>query len=149
MSSVSASRSLLRFPAGLALRRAAQALALLAVAGGALLSARPAAAQNVQWSIGIHLPPVGAVITNPPVVYAPPPRVVYAPPPRVVYAPPPTIYYPPAPVVYRAPPRIVYGYPVYGDGYRHGDDRGKGRGRWKDRDRNGVPDRWERDRRDD
>lgn len=137
-----------RFSASASSRRGLQALAAVLVAAAALAVARPAAAQNVQWSIGINLPPVGAVITSPPVygpppvIYAPPPRVIYAPPPRVVYSPPPTIYYPPAPVVYQPPPRVIHGYPVYGDGYGHGH----GHGRWKDRDRDGIPDRWERRR---
>ena len=149
------SASVARILRAVSSRRAVQALSALVLASAALLAVRPAAAQNVQWSIGINLPPVGAVITSPqvfgppPVIYAPPPRVVYAPPPRAVYVPPPTIYYPPAQVVYQAPPRVVYGYPVYEDGYRGGYDHGKGRGRWKDKDRDGIPDRWERHRRGD
>lgn len=108
----------------------------------ALLAAGTARASDVHWSIGISLPPVGTVISNAP-VYAPPP-VVYAPAP-VVYAPPPVVYQPaprvvyPAPVVVSRPVPVVYGQPYYG--HRHG---------WGDRDRDGIPNRYDRrdDRRD-
>jgi hypothetical protein len=101
-----------------------------------LLAAGTARAGDVHWSIGINLPPVGTVISNAP-VYAPPP-VVYAPPP-VVYAPPPVVYQPaprvvyPAPVVVSRPVPIVYGQPYYG--HRHG---------WGDKDRDGIPNRYDR-----
>ena len=110
-----------------------------------LLAAGTARAGDVQWSIGINLPPIGTVISNAP-VYAPVP--VYAParvsaPPPVFYAPPPVIYEPP-PVVYRPAPRVVYPAPVvvgrpvpivYGPAYGSG---------WGDRDRDGIPNRYDR-----
>ena len=110
-------------------------IAALATAAG-LLAAGTARAGDVHWSIGINLPPVGTVISNAP-VYAPPP-VVYAPPP-VVYAPPPVVYQPaprvvyPAPVVVSRPVPIAYGEPYHA--YRHG---------WGDRDRDGIPNRYDR-----
>jgi|RhisoiCoNPM_1038542.scaffolds.fasta_scaffold03902_2 hypothetical protein len=127
------------------------AIAALGLAGVAATGA--AHAGNVAWSVGINLPPlvisggnVGAyypapVYYPPPVVYAPPP-VVYAPPPRVVYAPPPVIYRPAPPVVYRPAP-VRYD-PQHG--YWR-DSRWQGRGdsdRWRDRDRDGVPNKWDR-----
>jgi hypothetical protein len=127
-----------------------------------LLSAGAAHAGNVYWSIGISAPPVGTVISNAPyygpapVVYAPPP-VVYAPAP--VYAPPPVVYRPVPRVVYQAP--VMVGRPVpigyhpgWGDRDRDGVpnryDRHDNRG-WHDRDRDGIPDRHDRhdNRRDD
>jgi hypothetical protein len=118
-----------------------------ALAAAALLGAGAAHAGNVQWSIGINLPPVATVITGGP-VYLPPPPVVYAPPP-VVYTPPPRVVYAPAPVVVHPVPRVVYSQPrvvvqpvpvVYGWEHRHGR-------KWKhdDHDRR---DGWRDDRRD-
>jgi hypothetical protein len=99
-----------------------------AIAMGSLLAAPAAEAHgSVQWSIGIQLPPVGAVVTSRPYI-PPPPAVIYAPPPAVVYAP----AYP----VYLPPPRVVVA-PAYGWAPPPGR-------RWKDRDRDGIPDRWER-----
>ncbi len=112
-----------------------------------LLGAGAAHAGNVYWSVGISAPPIGTVISNappvvygpPPVVYAPPP-VVYAPPPPVIYAPAPVVYAPP-PVVYRPVPRVVYPAPVIVHprpvpiGYYGG---------WGDRDRDGIPNRYDR-----
>lgn len=107
-------------------------------AAASLFAAGAAQAGNVYWSIGISAPPVGTVISNAPPVYAPPvyaPPVVYAPPP-VIYAPPPVVYAPApvvyAPPVYRPVPRVVYPAPV--GYYRHG---------WHDRDRDGIPDRYD------
>jgi len=107
------------------------AAASLAMATGA------AQAGNVQWSIGVNLPPVGAVVSNAPAYYepapvyyqpapvyvAPPPPVVYVPQPRVIYRPAPV--YVPAPVVYRTAP-VVYtnGY-YYGQRHHHGDWQGR------------------------
>lgn len=54
-------------------------------------------ADQVDWSVGINAPGVGAIVSNgpvyvqPPVVYAPPPRVVHQP-PRVVYQNPVVVY---------------------------------------------------------
>jgi hypothetical protein len=123
--------------------RKSLAIAALGLAGVAATGA--AHAGGVSWSVGIHLPPLvisgGNVGFYPAPVYYPPP-VVYAPPPRVVYAPPPVIYRPAPPVVYRpAPVR-------YDPQYRYGHDgRWNGRGdsdRWRDRDRDGVPNKWDR-----
>lgn len=102
---------------------------------GAAIVASPAAHAHgsVQWSIGINLPPVGAVVSSRP-VYGPPPAVIYAPPPAVVYAPVYSAY--PAYPVYAPPPRVVFA-PV------HGWAPPPGR-HWRDRDRDGIPDRWER-----
>lgn len=131
--------------------RKSLAIAALGLAGVAATGA--AHAGNVSWSVGINLPPlvisggnVGAYYPAPayyppPVVYAPPP-VVYAPPPRVVYAPPPVVYRPAPPVVYRPAP-VRYD-PQHG--YWR-DSRWQGRGdsdRWRDRDRDGVPNKWDR-----
>lgn len=99
-----------------------RSLILGLAAGAALLAAGAAHAGNVQWSIGINLPPVGTVISSGPAYYPEPvyyqePRY-YAPPP-VVYRAPPVVYSPP--VVYRPPvvvyrdTRPVYGAPVYVD----------------------------------
>ena len=72
---------------------------ILALAATALvLCAGAARAGNVQWSIGVNLPPVATVISNGP-VWAPAP----------VYYPAPVAYAPP--VVYEAPAVV---YPVYG-----------------------------------
>jgi hypothetical protein len=71
---------------------------LALVATATLLCAGAARAGNVQWSIGVNLPPVATVISNGP-VWAPAP----------VYYPAPVTYAPP--VVYEAPAVV---YPVYG-----------------------------------
>jgi len=114
-------------------------IAALATAA-TMLSAGAAHANNVQWSIGINLPPVGTVISNGP-VYAPAP--IYAPAPvyypAPVYEPAPVVYGPPQ-VIYRPVPRVVYPSPVIIGrpvpvGYGHG---------WGDRDHDGVPNRWDR-----
>jgi hypothetical protein len=96
-------------------------LIIALAAAGTLLCAGAAHAGNVQWSIGVNLPPVATVISNGP-VWAPAP--VYYPAP-VAYAPPivyeaPTVVYPaygtrlPRPIVYG--PRIVE-RPYYGTRY--------------------------------
>ena len=114
-------------------------IAALATTATLLAAGAAHAGSNVYWSIGISAPAVGTVISNAPIY--PQPQVVYAPPP-VVYAPPPVVYAPP-PVVYRPAPRVVYQQPVvvsrpvpivYG-----GWDRG-----YRDRDHDGVPNRWDR-----
>jgi hypothetical protein len=85
-------------------------------AAGTLLCAGAAQAHNVQWSIGVALPPVGAVVSSGPAYvaapyYAPAPvyaqAPVYAPAPVYVDAPP--VYVAP-PVVYRPVVRPWYGY---------------------------------------
>jgi hypothetical protein len=90
---------------------------LIALAtAGTLMTAGTAHAGNVQWSIGVALPPVATIISSGP-AYAPAPY--YAPAPvyaqAPVYAPAP-VYVEPAPVYY-APPPVVY-RPWYGHGHR-------------------------------
>lgn len=114
-------------------RRVLPALLLGVAAMGAATSAW--AHGGVHWSIGIQLPPVGAVVTGgPPVpvypVYGPPP-VVYLPPPRVVHVPPPVIH---------APPQVIYAPPGWGWGGRPHHRPGRKEHGWRDRDRDGVPD---------
>ena len=103
-------------------------LAIAAVAG-VLVAGAAQAGSNIQWSIGINAPPVATVISNgygyDYGYYAPAP--VYAYPPAVVYSPAPRAYYPPQ-VVYERP------VPIYYHGQR----------RMSDRDRDGIPDRYDR-----
>jgi hypothetical protein len=112
------------------------AIAALGLAGVAATGA--AHAGNVAWSVGINLPPLVISGGNVGAYY---PAPVYYPPP-VVYAPPPVIYRPAPPVVYRPAP-VRYD-PQHG--YWR-DSRWQGRGdsdRWRDRDRDGVPNKWDR-----
>jgi hypothetical protein len=110
----------------------------LALGLGLALNATPSVAGGgVSWSVNVQLPPVGVVVAG-----RPHHQPHYGPPPAVVYAPPPTIYVAPPPVVYAPPPRVVYAPVVVGYGH-HGHRHG-GHGHWKDRDRDGIPDRWER-----
>lgn len=95
----------------------------LAAAAGVLAAGAAHAGGNVYWSIGVNTPPVATVISNAPGYYAPAP--VYYPPP-VVYTPAPRMYYPQPAYVYERPER------VYHHGYR------------RDRDRDGIPDRYDR-----
>lgn len=95
---------------------------LLAAAALGLSATAAQAGGNVQWSIGVNLPPVATVISNGPVYH---PGAYYAPAP-VYYAPPPVYYAPP--VVYRPAPRY-YGPPAvvvhrHWGGHRHWDHRG-------------------------
>ena len=105
-------------------------LAIAAVAG-VLVAGAAQAGSNIQWSIGINAPPVATVISNGygygygDGYHAPAP--VYAYPPAVVYSPAPRAYYPPQ-VVYERP------VPIYYHGQR----------RMSDRDRDGIPDRYDR-----
>ena len=107
------------------------------VAAGSLLAAGAAQASNVQWSIGVNLPPVATVVSGGPAYYPASP-VVYG--PQVRYAPPVMVYdepeYEVPTVVYREPrpyyraPTVVYrsGRPFY-DGRGtvgwHGDRDGR------------------------
>jgi hypothetical protein len=80
-------------------------LVLALAAAATLLGATTAAqAARVDWSVGINVPPVGAVVGPAygyPVGYAPRPRYVEPAPiyvqPPVVYAPRPRIWLPPLP----------------------------------------------------
>lgn len=56
----------------------------------AALFASTAHAGQVDWSVGINAPGVGAVVSNGPVYVQPP--VIYAPPPRVVHQNPVVVY---------------------------------------------------------
>ncbi|MDN3919138.1 hypothetical protein QWJ38_02480 [Pelomonas sp. PFR6] len=109
---------------------------------GALGAKAAQAHTDVRWSVSIGLPALPVYVAPAP-VYAPPP-------PPVVYAPAP-VYVPPAPVVVYggAPVRSYYGGNYggyYGGGYGHRGGHHHGQPqqvRW-DRDRDGVPDRWDR-----
>lgn len=101
--------------------------AALLLALGGLAVVQPAQARpDVQWSVTIGTP-----------VYAAP---VYVPPPRPVYVQP-------APVVYGPP---VYGYyyeergPRWSPPAYHHHHHHHGGGRYRDSDRDGVPDPWDR-----
>ncbi len=120
-------------------------------AASAMLAAGAAqAGSNVYWSIGLNAPGVGTVISNAPGYYAPAP--VYAYPPQVVYEPAPRVYYPPQ-VVYERPAPIYYqgarrihdrdrdGIPNRYDRY---DNRTSRHGAYGDRDRDGIPNRYDR-----
>lgn len=136
-------------------------LILAFAAGAALLAAGAAHAGNVQWSIGINLPPIGTVVSNGP-IYVPAPAPVYYPAPAPVYRRAPGYYGPAAvvraPVVvtpapawrHRGPPAYYGGGPRQArpvvivaprhDGWRDDRRRGRDRDGWRD-DR-----RWDRDR---
>lgn len=108
-------------------------LVIAAVAVAAVLSAGLAQARDrsdVQWSITIGSPAPVRVYAPPVQVYSPPLRV-YAPPVQV-YAPPVRVYGPPALVIDNR------GY------QRPSADRGRGWVRVRDRDRDGIPDRYDR-----
>ncbi len=77
---------------------------LAGLAAGALLATGAAHAGNVNWSIGINVPPVATYVSNgrgyysEPAYYAAPtyaPRRYYREPERVVYVAPPRAYAPP------------------------------------------------------
>ena len=93
-------------------------LILTLAAGAALLCAGAAHAGNVQWSVGINLPPVATVISGGPgyypgpvPLYRPVPAPVYYSEPAPVYYPQPEAYAPQ--VVYEAP-AVVYRAPYVG-----------------------------------
>jgi hypothetical protein len=86
-------------------------------AAGLFGSAAAHARSDVQWSISIGVP-----------FFAPPP-VYYAPPP-VYYAPPRPVIVRPAPIYYAPRHHGYHGHPGY---HRDGD-----------RDRDGAPNRWDR-----
>lgn len=111
-------------------------LATLALAG--TLAAGAARASDVYWSIGLNAPlhpgvSIGTVISNSPGYgYYRPAPIYYAPAP-VYYGPP--AYYQPAPV-------YVVPRHAYRQGHRH--DGRRYRDGYRDRDRDGIPDRWDR-----
>lgn len=127
-------------------------LILALAAGATLLFAGAAEAGNVQWSIGISLPPVATVISNGP-YYAPVPAPIYYPAPVRYVAP---VVYESAPVLYESAP-VVYEAPrFYYRGQRpfYGARGPVGRGEVVFRDRDGrsagwVPSRYDRDQRGD
>src|ERR1700710_210882 len=99
---------------------------LAAAAAATLLTATAANASRVNWSIGIDVPPIAAVV-GAPAYYAPayapahPPAAASPPaysPPRVVYAPRPRIWLPPPPPL----PRLFFGGGWRHDGWRDGRD---------------------------
>jgi hypothetical protein len=112
-------------------RKSSIAAALLAVG---TVFAGTAQASNVQWSIGINLPPVATVIASEPVYHAAPtyyaPAPVYVQPaPVVVYRPAPRVVYRPEPVYaprYYAPAVVRAGWAVPSRGHGHGHGHGRG-----------------------
>lgn len=110
------------------------AVTTLAVAG--TLAAGAARASDVYWSIGLNAPihpgvTLGTVISNGPGYYGGYGGGYYRPAP---------IYYAPAPVYYGPP--AYYAYEPR-DHYRRHDHRRYDR-RYRDRDRDGIPNRWDR-----
>ena len=102
---------------------------LAAVAAATLLAAGAAnAGGRVDWSIGINLPAVAAVVSGPgyyraPSYYAPavyPVETYY--PPRVVYAPRPRVWLPPPPPL----PRFGFAPGWHRDGWRNDGWRNDG-----------------------
>ncbi len=124
---------------------------LAAAAAATVLAAGAAhAGGRVDWSIGINVPPIAAVVSAPGYYPASPgysaPRY-YAPavypvdtyyPPRVVYAPRPRIWLPPPPPL----PRFGFGW--HRDGWRDAGWRGEG---WHDGGRHDRDDRHDGGRR--
>lgn len=109
-------------------RGARRAIAGLLLALGGLAALQPAQARpDVQWAVTIGTP-----------VYRGP---VYGTP---VYLPAPPVYVQPAPVIYAAP---AYGYDDYPERWRPAPrhhHHHHGRDGYRDSDRDGVPDRWDR-----
>ncbi|MGJ7493392.1 hypothetical protein [Variovorax sp. ZT4R33] len=111
-----------------------------------LLGALAASGAQARTDIGISLGvPMPGVVVSPGYQVAPaygPPPVYYEPQP--VYRPP--VYFQPPPVQYVPAPGFV---PYYAPRPRYYDDRGYRHG-YRDRDHDGVPDRYDRhdDRRD-
>lgn len=106
---------------------AGRAMAGLLLVLGGLAAMQPAQARpDVQWSVTIGAPVYAAP------VYVPAPRPVYVQPAPVVYAPPAYGYY-----YEERGPR--WSPPAYHHHHHH-----HGGGRYRDSDRDGVPDRWDR-----
>ena len=133
-------------------RKSSIAAALLALG---TVCAGTAHASNVQWSIGINLPPVATVIASEPVYYQAQPTyyepapVYVQPAPVVVYRPAPRVVYRPEPVYaprYYGPGVVRAGWAVPGRGYGYGHGRDHDHGRYDDRrDHDGRGDgHWDR-----
>jgi len=119
-------------------RKSSIAAALLALG---TVCAGTAHASNVQWSIGINLPPVATVIASEPVYYQAQPTyyepasVYVQPAPVVVYRPAPRVVYRPEPVYaprYYGPAVVRAGWYGHDHDHRRYDDRHDGRGDWHD-----------------
>lgn len=115
--------------------RGASAAFALALVGTLGLSQAAQARGDVRWSISIGVPGVPVYVEPAPVYMAPPPPVYYAPPPRPVYVQP-------APVIY-GPPAYGYYDDRRGHGHRHHHHH-RHYGGYRDSDRDGVPDRYDR-----
>ena len=124
------------------------AAAVFALSGAGVAQAR----DSINCSISVGDPFLGAVISNArPVyryaepVYVAPPPVVYAPAPRIVYPQPYAVVPYGHGHVYRErwdrPYRDGRGHHGGWDRDRH--DRGDS-DRWRDRDHDGIPNRWDR-----
>jgi hypothetical protein len=85
-------------------------LVLALAAAATLFAATAANAARVDWSVGINVPPVGAVVGPAYVGYP-----AYVPPP-VVYLPRPRVWLPPL-------PRLAWFGHGYERGYEHGHDQ--------------------------
>lgn len=121
-----------------------RSIVLAGIAAATLLAAGAAQAGNVNWSVGINLPPVTTYVSNGPDYYYPAP--VYA--PRRVYREPQPVYYVAPPRAYAHPhvwlpplpplPRLPPPPWAHGGGHHAGHwDRGQ---RWN-HDRQGRDDR--------
>jgi hypothetical protein len=137
-------------------RKFAVAAALVALGSAGVSSAH---ASDVQWSVGINLPPVATVISNGPMVmhtvqpvYMPAP-VYVQPEPVVVYRPAPVVVYRPVPVEpprYYGPTVIRSGWVMPSRGWGHHRDRDRDHDRYDRRDgRDGHHDEYGDSRRDD
>jgi hypothetical protein len=113
-------------------------LVLALAAAASLFGATAAQAARVDGSVGINVPPIGAVVQPgyagypayaSPVAYAPRPRFEPAPvylPRPILYAPRPRLWLPPLP-----PLPVFFGHDRWHDGHDHGEHDGR------DHDRDG------------
>lgn len=114
------------------------------LAGGGLMLAAPSVMARTSVDIHVGIP---GVFVQPAPVYVQP-RPVYVQPapvymqPAPVYAPPHRGYAHPAPI-YVQPSPVYLERPYRGDD-RHGSWRHRSSERYYDRDRDGVPNRWDR-----
>lgn len=119
--------------------RSTPSLFALAAAVGTFAAAGAAHARSdVQFSIGVHVPgyvqPAPVYVQPRPYYVQPRPRYVQ---PQPYYVQPQPYYVQPQPY-YAQPGRVEYGW--------HGKRRGRG-GPWGDWDRDGVPNKYDRDSR--